>query len=207
MQSLRVTLGGFFVAKVADEQFRSRHDCHGDERQRNFRELLFRQNRQSRRHNVDFRVQGDKTFAAPTGTKTVDASNVSKNFVLTGNDYYNVLIDGNGVQTLRGDTGNDSLTGVKGKDTLTGGNGSDVFVCEKGDGKDFIFGFGNDDLLEIVGLGQKVTGTFNKSGDELTVKAGSTTVAVFKDFSATTFNVNKNATNHRSKNFFRRLEG
>lgn len=140
----------------------------------------------------------DKTFAAPTGTKTVDASNVSKSFALTGNDYYNVLIDGKG---------NDSLTGVKGKDTLTGGNGSDVFVCEKGDGKDFIFGFGNDDLLEIVGLGQKVTGTFNKSGDELTVKAGSTTVAVFKDFSATTFNVNKNATNHRSKNFFRRLEG
>ena len=112
----------------------------------------------------------DKTFAAPTGTKTVDASNVSKSFALTGNDYYNVLISGNGVQTLRG-------------------------------------GKGNDDLLEIVGLGQKVTGTFNKSGDELTVKAGSTTVAVFKDFSATTFNVNKNATNHRSKNFFRRLEG
>ena len=82
---------------------------------------------------------------------------------------------------------------------MWGGGGSDTFVYEKGDGKDFIFGFGNDDLLEIVGLGKKVTGTFNKAGDTFIVKAGTTTVAVFKDFSATTFNVTADGTSYQFK--------
>ncbi len=101
--------------------------------------------------------------------------------------------------TLTGSAKNDTLYGGKGTDSLWGGGGADTFVYEKGDGKDFIFGFGNDDLLEIVGMGQKVTGTFNKAGDTFTVKAGATTVAVLKDFSATTFNVTADGTSHQFK--------
>ncbi|MBR0060956.1 MAG: hypothetical protein IJP68_05695, partial [Selenomonadaceae bacterium] len=83
-----------------------------------------------------------------------------------------------------------TLDGGKGNDSLWGGNGSDTFLYEKGDGKDVIYGFGDGDLLEIIGLGNKVTGSFNKAGTELTVKVGKTAVAVLKDFgSTTTFNV------------------
>ena len=74
--------------------------------------------------------------------------------------------------------------------TLTGGDGSDTFIYSKGDGKEVIFGFGDADMLEIVGLNGAVTGKFNSAGTKLTVKVGSRAVAVLKDFTASTFNIN-----------------
>ena len=86
-----------------------------------------------------------------------------------------------------------TLTGGKGTDSLWGGDGSDTFTYSKGDGKDVIFNFGANDLLEIVGLDGTVTGKFNSAGDELTIKVGGTNVAVLKNFGATTtFNVTAN---------------
>ena len=77
---------------------------------------------------------------------------------------------------------------------MWGGDGSDTFTYFKGDGKDFVFGFDDTDMLEIIGLGDQISGTLNKAGTELTVKVGKTAVAVLKDFgSTTTFNINGNA--------------
>ena len=99
--------------------------------------------------------------------------------------------------SLRGGDGNDTLLGGKGNDSLWGSDGADTFLYNKGDGTDVIFGFGNDDLLEIVGLTGNVTGALNKKGDEFTVKVGKTSVAVFKAFDTTTFNVSLNGTVHQ----------
>lgn len=78
-------------------------------------------------------------------------------------------------------------------------NNAASVTISAGDGKDVIYGFGDDDLLEITGLTGAVAGTFNSSGNELTVKVGSTAVAVFKDFTASTFNVNLNGNSHTIK--------
>ncbi len=128
------------------------------------------------------------TFSANSDVIIVDAAVVSKALTLDGNARDNVLTGGKS---------NDTLTGGKGNDSLWGGEGSDTFVYAKGDGKDVIFGFGNDDLFQITGLNGAVTGTFNKTGTELTVKVGKTAVAVFKDFTASTFNVDLNGTLHQ----------
>lgn len=109
-----------------------------------------------------------------------------------------IQITGNKLNnTIYGGSGNDSLWGGTGDDVLKGNAGADTFFYASGEGKDIIYGFGNDDLLQITGLSGSVTGTFNTNRDELTVKVGSTEVAVFKEFTATTFNINLNGTNYQ----------
>ena len=67
-----------------------------------------------------------------------------------------------------------------------GGDGSDTFIYSSGGGKDVIYGFGNEDALQIVG-----TFTASLKGGDVSFKVGSTANAVtLKDYSATTFNVN-----------------
>ena len=121
----------------------------------------------------------------------------------TGNDS---LVGGTGNDKIYGEDGNDKLYGGDGEDTLIGGvgndtlwgnAGADTFIYSKGDGKDTIYGFGDDDLLEIMGLYGSVTGA--ASGSDFTISVGSTAVAVFKDFSATTFNVKLNGTDYQIK--------
>ncbi|MBR1647504.1 MAG: hypothetical protein IJ685_12120 [Selenomonadaceae bacterium] len=149
------------------------------------------------------------TFADNDGTKIFDGGiffDEDKTSATLGSSISNYTATDN-VTNIKGNAkankiyaGDDdtTLTGGKGNDSLWGGDGSDTFHYEKGDGKDVIFGFGDDDLLEIVGLGDNVAGTFNKSGTELTVKVGSTSVAVLKDFgSTTTFNVTADGTAHQ----------
>lgn len=102
------------------------------------------------------------------------------------------ILGGTKNDTLTGGDGDDTLWGGKGNDWLYCGDGEDVLHYEKGDGKDFIFGFGDDDLLEIVGLSGNVTGSFTGAGNEYTIKVGKTAVAVLKDFTATSFNVKLN---------------
>lgn len=119
---------------------------------------------------------------------TVNASASDNAVKLIGNAKNNVISANDKGATLKSGTGNDKLRG---------GDGADTFFYAKGDGKDYICGFGNDDLLEITGLKGNVAGTFNSKGDQLTLKVGSTIIAVFKEFTASTFNVDLNGTRHQ----------
>ena len=133
----------------------------------------------------------DETSATlATSTKNFNAS--SSNVIsITGNAKANSLTSNATGMTLTGGAGNDTFAHA-------GGDDFDTFTYSKGDGKDIIFNFGDGDLLEIVGLDGAVTGKFNSAGDELTVKVGSTSVAVLKDFGATTtFNVTSSGTAYK----------
>lgn len=118
------------------------------------------------------------------------------NDVLYGAEGNDVLDGGAGKDKLYGDAGNDTLIGGAGNDSLWGGDGKDTFIYSSGNGKDVIFGFANDDLLEISG---DWTATYNASKNTIAFKVGSTASAItLKDFTATTFNVN--STSYRISN-------
>ena len=108
---------------------------------------------------------------------------------LYGGDGNDKILGGSGKDYLSGGAGSDSLWGGAGNDTLYGDDGADTFIYAKGDGKDVIYGFANEDML-------KITGTFstscNKSKTEIYFKVGSTSNAItLKDFGSTsTFNIN-----------------
>ena len=105
-----------------------------------------------------------------------------------GNDS---LIGDKGNDKLFGGTGADSLWGGKGNDTLYGDDGSDTFLYSKGDGKDVIFNFSDDDLLQVSGT---FSAYYNSNKNEVSFKVASTSNAItLKDFSASSFNVNGNS--------------
>ena len=116
----------------------------------------------------------------------INASFVKKAVNLSGNDSANIIIGSAKNDTLTGNGGDDTLSGGKGKDSLWGGDGADTFIYNKGDGKDVIFGFGNDDLLEI---NNKFTASYNADKNEIAFKVGSGSVTL-KDFTGTKFNIN-----------------
>ena len=63
-----------------------------------------------------------------------------------------------------------------------------VFVYAKGDGKDVIFGFEDDDMLKITGT---FSASYNRSKGEVAFKVGSTKNAItLKNFDTSSFNVN-----------------
>lgn len=120
---------------------------------------------------------------------TINASASDNTVELIGNAKNNVISANDKGATLKGGAGNDKLRGGAGTDSLWGGDGADTFFYAKGDGKDYIYGFSND--------------------DQLTLKVGSTIIAVFKEFTASTFNVDLNGTRHQitkwqDKKFLRR---
>ncbi len=104
--------------------------------------------------------------------KSVDASKRTKAVQITGNKLAN------------------SIVGGKSNDTLAGGKGSDTFIYDAGDGKDIIYGFGNNDLLQITG--GNVTASYSKSKNSVAFKVGKTSNAItLRDFgTTTTFHVN-----------------
>lgn len=135
--------------------------------------------------NIDFNkllTVTDKTKSPVTvdsKTKIIDASARTKAVKITGNALTNSILGGKG---------NDTLTGGKGNDSLWGNGGKDTFIYASGDGKDIIYGFDNNDMLQITGA---FSGTYSKKNKEVAFKVGSTTSAItLKDFSATSFNVN-----------------
>ena len=112
------------------------------------------------------------------------------NDTLYGKDGDDYISGGTGNDKLYGQAGDDALWGGAGNDTLTGGDGADTFIYEKGDGKDVISGFANDDMLQITGT---FSATYNATTKAVAFKVGSTANAItLKDFTATTFNVNGN---------------
>ncbi|MBR4152744.1 MAG: hypothetical protein IKT98_07265 [Selenomonadaceae bacterium] len=102
----------------------------------------------------------------------------------SGTDY----IDGGaGNDKLDGGSGNDTLIGGKGNDSLWGDAGKDTFIYYDGDGKDIIYNFANNDMLEITGT---FFTSYNKSKKEIYFKVGSTSKSItLKNFTATSFNV------------------
>ena len=72
---------------------------------------------------------------------------------------------------------------------MWGNDGADTFFYAKGDGKDIIYGFEDDDMLQI--LNSTFSASYNKSKGEIYFKVGSTKNAItLKNFDATTFNIN-----------------
>ena len=114
---------------------------------------------------------------------TIDGRLASNELEIFGNKKANKI--------YAGDAGA-AITGGKGNDSLWGGESADTFIYEKGDGKDFIYGFDDNDMLEILELDGKVSGTVktNKGVSELTIKVDKTVVAVLQDYTATSFNIN-----------------
>ena len=112
----------------------------------------------------------------------------------TGND----LITTHGKKiSIKGGKGNDSIkifgsattvTGGKGNDTLWGSSYADSFVYTSGDGKDVIYGFDDKDTLTLDSL--DFISSYKNNSLALTVNGGAVT---FKDFTATTFNINGDA--------------
>lgn len=141
-----------------------------------------------------------------TSVKTIDASTRTVSASIKGNGLDNSIVGGTGNDSLYGRSGNDTilggrgndklygsngddvLTGGKGNDSLWGDDGADTFVYAKGDGKDVIFGFENDDLLKITG---DFSTSYDKSKKEIYFDVGSTENAItLKEYTATSFNIN-----------------
>ena len=106
---------------------------------------------------------------------------------LNGGDGKDTLNGGSGKDKLLGGAGNDSLNGGTGNDSLWGGSGSDTFYYAKGDGKDVIYGFANNDSLTLDGL--TFTSSYSSTSGALALKVTSGSVTL-KDFTATTFHIN-----------------
>ena len=128
----------------------------------------------------------EETFTAADKVKIIDASNRTKAVEIFGNDKANSIFGGTRRDELHGGAGNDTLWGGKGNDSLWGDAGADTFIYNNGDGKDVIYGFENNDLLEITGA---FTTSYNSSKNEIAFQVGSGSITL-KDFTATTFNVN-----------------
>jgi len=139
----------------------------------------------------------EATVKLESGVKIADASKRTKAIKITGNSSANTIRGGEGNDSFVGGKGNDKLYGGDGHDTLIGGKGNDslwgnddhnVFVYAKGDGKDVIVGFEDDDMLQITGT---FSASYNRSKDEIYFKVGSTSKAItLKNFDTSSFNVN-----------------
>ncbi|MBR4904396.1 MAG: hypothetical protein IKZ53_06970, partial [Selenomonadaceae bacterium] len=92
--------------------------------------------------------------------KTIKASAVENDIVITANKNPNKIIGG---------SGNDTLIGGKGNDILTGGKGSDVFIYASGDDNDVIMDYKEDDIIRIT----KGTANIEASDKNIIFKVGS----------------------------------
>ena len=72
--------------------------------------------------------------------KTVNASKVTRDIIITGNTSANLIIGGTKNNTIIGDAGND---------TLYGGAGNNTFVYKQGDGNDLIIDYAAGDKISI----------------------------------------------------------
>lgn len=123
-----------------------------------------------------------------SAVENIDASGRTSAVKITGNALDNVITGGTGNDSLYGGKGNDTLDGGKGNDKLWGDAGADTFLYFKGEGKDTIYGFDNNDMLLITG---DFSATYSKNKKEVYFKVGNTSNAItLKQSTATSFNVN-----------------
>ena len=143
----------------------------------------------------------------------------------------NIVSGGNGNNTLSGGSGDDKILGVAGHDSLFGGTvndiliggkgndsfwghtindafiysggnaGNDMFIYAKGDGKDVIYGFDNNDTLTLDNL--DFTISYSKKNKAVTLKFDDGGSITLKDFTTTTFHINSDAYKISSSKFIK----
>ncbi len=124
-------------------------------------------------------AEDTQIFSAANYSKltTIDDAAVDGEVEIIGNAKNNWIQAGDFDSTLNGGGGND---------TLWGGDGSDTFIYNPGGGKDVIFAFGAQDMLQI---GADFTASFKNNS--VAFKVGTTANAItLKDFSGTEFVAN-----------------
>ena len=82
-----------------------------------------------------------ESFSVDDNIKTIDASSVARDLVITGNAKANLILGG---------FGHDTIIGGKNNDTLYGSDGDDVFVYNNGDGNDLIVDYGSGDKISLA---------------------------------------------------------
>ena len=111
----------------------------------------------ARLSGVDSIVMFDPNAAA---VKTVNLSNQSEAFTITGGIGKDTITGGKGADTINGGGANDTINGGAGADTLTGGKGADTFVFANFATVDKITDFATGtDKLKIDIKSGAVTGT------------------------------------------------
>ncbi|MBR4152633.1 MAG: hypothetical protein IKT98_06690 [Selenomonadaceae bacterium] len=91
---------------------------------------------------------------------TIDASPVSHNLKIFGNEKANVILGG---------YGNDTIIGGKNNDTLQGGDGKNVFLYNEGDGNDVIVDYNTGDKISLV---SDAVISSSVKGDDVVLKVG-----------------------------------
>ena len=111
----------------------------------------------------------EETFNANNNIKTINASPVSQDLIITGNSGANVILGG---------FGHDTIIGGKNNDTLYGGDGDDVFVYDNGDGNDLIVDYGAGDKISLASGSVKSSAVkgddyiFTVGANKITIKNG-----------------------------------
>ena len=157
--------------------------------------------------NVTYDDTSDAKVTVASGIAIVDASTRTTAIKITANKMDNSIVGGTGKDTISAGAGNDTIFGGKGNDYIYGGKGNDLlwgqdgadtFVYATGDGKDNIYGFDDDDLLQITGT---FTTSYNYEDETIKFTVGTGSITL-KDFTATTFNVNGEAYEINNNNEF-----
>ena len=112
--------------------------------------------------------------------ETVDASKVTKELEIIGNENNNKIIGTVGEDTIDGGKGADTIDGGKGNDTLKGGKGSDVFQYAKGNGKDTILDYTEDDKVEFTS-GTTVKEVYTDGNDDVVLEIDKNNKVTLKD--------------------------
>ena len=154
--------------------------------------------------NLNLTNAAPSSVTVDAAVKKIDASARTNAIKITGNKLANTISGGSKNDKLFGEAGNDSLVGNAGNDELHGGAGNDTLIGGAGNdslwgdagkdtfiysgGDDVIIGFEDGDTLTLGSL--KFNTSYNsKSGVvQFSFTDGSVTL---KDFSATTFHVDK----------------
>ncbi len=82
---------------------------------------------------------------------------------------------------------------------MWGNAGADNFIYAKGDGKDIIYGFDNNDTLSLDNL-EFTSATYNKKSKAVTLKVDDGSITL-KNFTATTFHINDDTYKISGSNF------
>lgn len=106
---------------------------------------------------------------------TIDAG--AGNDIINNEGSYVSIIGGKGKDIIDAGGGNDlTINGGKSNDTIIGSTlSAEVYQYSKGDGKDVIYGFDYRDILQLDNVSIK---KFNKKGDALILKIGSSKVTL-----------------------------